>query len=338
MINMKTNAMKEMSQRIYVFDLLKFIGAIGIATLHFNWKLIPQGYLFVEMFFIISAFLLYLNVEQYKQQNYISILIKRIDSFYLFYILAIIAQISLNGAPSLANFLSSLLFLGDIGLGQRYTYGALWLLGVYVFCFMFYIGIFFSLETKKAFLAVGIIVFLSLFSIYTYSPAHALNRTYEITVGPFQFGLLRGIIGIGWGILLATIGKKSILSSTKISWLGLISIILILIYIFHQATPMYDIINYFTQSLLILMCYMHKEKLNQYINGKISFIFSLSLPVYIFHPFVIDVLKKEDVDLSTFNWFIYIGLVLFMAISMRFFALYIVKFYHKTICYFVGKE
>lgn len=162
--------MKETSQRIYAFDLLKFIGAIGIATLHFNWKLIPQGYLFVEMFFIISGFLLYLNVERYKQQNYISILIKRIDSFYLFYILAIIAQI------------------------------------------------------------------------------------------------------------------------------------------------------------------------NQYINGKVSFVFSLSLPVYIFHSFVIGVLKKAGVDLSMFNWFVYIGLVFVMAIMMHFLALYIIKFYHKTICYFEDKE
>lgn len=318
--------MKEISQRIYAFDLLKFIGAIGIATLHFNWKLIPQGYLFVEMFFIISGFLLYLNVEQYKQQNYISILIKRIGSFYLFYILAIIAQISLNGIPSLANFLSSLLFLGDIGLGQRSTYGALWFLGVYIFCFMFYIAMFFSLETKKALFAVGVIVFLSLFSIYTYSPAHALNKTYEMTIGPFQFGLLRGIIGIGWGILLAIIGKKSILSSTAINWLGLFSLILIPIYIFHQVTPEYDIINYFAQSLLILMCYEHRENVNKYINRKILFIFSLSLPVYIFHPFILDILNQKA---SNENWYIYITLVLLFSTFMQMMTYIITKVFIK---------
>ena len=50
----------KMEQRIYVFDLLKLLGAIGVSLLHYNWKLIPQGYLLVEMFFIMSGFCLYL--------------------------------------------------------------------------------------------------------------------------------------------------------------------------------------------------------------------------------------------------------------------------------------
>ena len=76
--------MNETSQRIYAFDLLKFIGAIGIATLHFNWKLIPQGYLFVEMFFIISGFLMYYHKDKYIESNIVKVIMTRISGYYLY--------------------------------------------------------------------------------------------------------------------------------------------------------------------------------------------------------------------------------------------------------------
>ena len=77
----------KMEQRIYVFDLLKLLGAIGVSLLHYNWKLIPQGYLLVEMFFIMSGFCLYLRLPFYSRKSLWQIFARRIGSFYAFYLI-----------------------------------------------------------------------------------------------------------------------------------------------------------------------------------------------------------------------------------------------------------
>ena len=158
----------KMEQRIYVFDLLKLLGAIGVSLLHYNWKLIPQGYLLVEMFFIMSGFCLYLRLPFYSRKSLWQIFARRLGSFYAFYLMALFLQIILSGKiPAPYLLANSVLFLGDLGIGPRFAYGSLWFLGVYLFCFMGYMFLFRVISVEKALLIIFATVFVLLCSAYT---------------------------------------------------------------------------------------------------------------------------------------------------------------------------
>ena len=321
-----------MTNRIYAFDVLKFVGSIGIALLHFNWRLIPQGYLFVELFFIISGFLLYKNKVNYIEKDIKSILAKRLRSFYLLYLFVIIGQIFLNNFPSFADFFSSLFMLGDIGLGKRFNYGALWFLGVYVYCFIFYVLIFKTFQVKQALFIIGIIMIVTLCSMYTFSPGHALNRTYEVTIGPFQFGLLRGIAGIGIGILCASVSSAEQEISILQLYISVFLVGLLVFYLFHQATPSYDYINYIVICGLLQSLIIKNNKLSEFLNylgQKFQYICSLSLPIYIFHCMVIVILKKLNYSTQDYPPLIYLLWVVLFAIVMERLQKCIIVIYRK---------
>lgn len=322
-----------MPNRIYAFDVLKLLGAIGIALLHFNWKLIPQGYLFVEMFFILSGYLLYSNISRYKEQNWVSILIKRLKSFYVLYIFVLLGQILLNSKPSLPNFISALFLLGDIGLGDRFSYGALWFLGVYIYCFMFYILLFKTLQEKQALLITAVIVLICLFSFYTFSAYHALNKTYEMTIGPFQFGLMRGLAGIGWGICLHALTPKNYhLNQLLVNVVFILLSGLFVFYIFHKVTPAYDFINYLVISGIIFLINSKKGCINillQSLGRKFHYVCSLSLPIYIFHCLVIDILNKLNTSSQGYSPVLYMLWVVLMAVVMERIQKLILKEYHN---------
>lgn len=308
--------------RIYAFDVLKFLGALAIALLHFNWKIIPQGYLFVELFFMIGGFLLYQHLPVYKEHTLTTTLIKRLKDFYFYYILALVLKMILSQSiPSLSQILSSLLFLGDVGLGQRWHYEALWFLGVYLYCYMGYVFLYSRISEKNALNITVALVFITLFAIYTYSPDHALNKTYEMSVGPFQFGLLRGVAGIGMGILIA---KMTNLYKEPKSFIYVIgeslSIIIVLHYLFLTATTDYDIINYVLIAIIISSLYLSPNCLNQLLEAigkKFSYICSLSLPIYIFHCVVINILQKLNYSTNDYPPLLYLLLVVLFAIMMK---------------------
>ncbi len=271
---------------------------------------------------MISGILLFQNLNHYMEQNYLSILVKRLKSFYIMFIVAIAFHAFLNGLPPLFGIINSLLFLGDLGLGQRFNYGALWFLGVYVFSFMFYIAIFKSFSSSRSLFVIFSIVFISLFSVYTYSPDHVLNRTYEISIGPFQFGLIRGIIGIGLGILLGA-SFNPLSKIKKHHWLIIeIGAVLIMAkYLFLAPTPQYDFINYIIVAVLLSSISLSHNPLNSFINfigKKFSYICSLSLPIYIFHSVVIDILKKMDYSANNYSPLLYIVEVIIFAGFIQF--------------------
>ena len=278
----------KMEQRIYVFDLLKLLGAIGVSLLHYNWKLIPQGYLLVEMFFIMSGFCLYLRLPFYSRKSLWQIFARRLGSFYAFYLMALFLQIILSGKiPAPYLLANSVLFLGDLGIGPRFAYGSLWFLGVYLFCFMGYMFLFRVISVEKALLIIFATVFVLLCSAYTYSPAHCLNRVSEAIVGPFQFGVLRGIIGLGWGILTAAaVVQLKQIKPVKCILAGGLSVAFLIYYLVHTATVSYDFINYAVIAVLVSSCYGGAEQLNKVFAGlgqKFFYFCSLSLPIYIFH-------------------------------------------------------
>ena len=283
--------------RIYAFDILKFFGAIGIALLHYDWHLIPQGFLLVEMFFMMSGFCLYLNINNYMSSNLKMLLVKRLKSFYILYIIALFGQMIVTERLfSLANFLNAIFFLDSIGLAKRYAYGAWWFLGVWLFCYLFYVNLFRVCSKKISVLIIFVIVFMGLCSIYTYSPGHNLNLVDQINIGPFQFGLIRGFVGIGFGILLSYFIEHMPKTNSYLTVLVMgVSLILLLTYLCASASSAYDLLNYIVVALIISCIYLSTNQCIHFMNilgERFKNVFSLSLAIYIFHPIVIHALKR----------------------------------------------
>lgn len=316
--------------RIYAFDVLKIFGALGISLLHFNWRLIPQGYLFVEMFFIMSGFCLYLHLSSYANKTLFEIFIKRLQTFYFYYLMVMLLQIILSEEfPPLYLLVNAAFFLGNLGFGIRWGYGALWFLPVYLLSFMFYVSLFKIISVKKALLIVWCIVFLSLWMVYNYSPAHNLNMVNEVTCGIFQLGILRGVIGIGLGILTAAV-TLNFKQTEIIKIAGILSFFFLINIIFRSATTNYDFISYIVFCTIISWCYIYSNLGNTIFEklGKPLFYFcSLSLPVYVFHMFIVDLLIKAFNTTDNTPPIIYLIIVVLFAAAMK-------ALYKKLLCLF----
>lgn len=322
-------------KQIYAFNILKFFASIGIALLHFNWHIIPQGYLLVEMFFMLSGFFLFLNIENYQKLDVKKILWKKLKKFYLLYILALFGQMIVSGHLfSLADFLATVFFLDSLGISKRYAYGAWWFFGVWIFCYTFYIKMFSVYNQKKALFIIFSIVFVCISSAYTYSPGHCLNRVDQILIGPFQFGLIRGLSGIGLGILLSYLIKNmDKVNSTIIIVLEVLSLCLLLKYLCKDATSAYDFLNYVNVSSIILCVYLASDKYMYFVNlvgKKCKNFFSLSLPIYIFHPIVCYTLKKFNYEIQEYPVWLYLIWVVLLAFIMQYIQKFCFYLYHKV--------
>lgn len=310
------------SKHIYAFNILKFLASIGIALLHFNWHIIPQGYLLVEMFFMLSGFCLFLHIEKYQKLNVKEILWKKLKKFYLLYILALFGQMIVSGHLfSFTDFFSTAFFLDSLGISKRYAYGAWWFFGVWIFCYTFYIKMFSVYDQKKALFIIFSIVFVCISSAYTYSSGHCLNRVDQILIGPFQFGLIRGFAGIGLGILLSYFIKNmDKVDSVFVVVLEVLSLCLLLKYLCKDATSAYDFLNYINVSCIILCIYLASDKYMHFVNfvgKKYEAFFSLSLPIYIFHPIVYYTLRKFNYEIQEYSVWLYLVWVLWLAFIMQ---------------------
>lgn len=99
----------------YCYNIIKFLGALIIASLHYNWKICPQGYLIADFFFILTGFLIYKGKEKYYNKSDFQIISSKLKSIYFYYIFLIILdliyRIIIGNIPNVVSFISSFIRL-----------------------------------------------------------------------------------------------------------------------------------------------------------------------------------------------------------------------------------
>jgi peptidoglycan/LPS O-acetylase OafA/YrhL len=244
----------EKPDRIISVDILRIVLAFFIALLHLNWEFCPQGYLSVEIFFVLSGYFFALNYGAKRDIPIINALVRKIKPYYVYYIFAVIAFAVISGkTPSLSQSLNVLLMWNLIGMAPQYGLGGWWFLGVYTYVTVFYYLLFRLLPQKKALLLTVIGCFLLLNALYFLSPVNNINISKEVRVFNIIFGFCRGVLAVGVGILFGSVHER--FKSLLPVWCRLAGLIILsigVIYIFlHSVTAAYDFLIYPLSGLLV---------------------------------------------------------------------------------------
>ncbi len=320
--------------RIYSIDLLKFLSALAVAVLHLHWQYLPQGYLSVEIFFIISGFFIGLRYFQYSDKGIGTAILKRLRSFYLLYVMTFIITVFFFHAPSINEVISYLTFLSHVGLGVWYGHQSMWFLGVYLLSFTFVLALIKLIPKDKLLIVLWGGAFLLISVLYNSNEAHALNKTYELLIAFFPFSVYRGLLGLTVGTIcgLYACRVEEVLTGHKTvcAFLLLVLICFLIFMIFQPVTAAFDFYIYPVTSLILLLLYTNNEIISQSVNclaEKTRDLTSLSLEIYLFHPFIAFSYIKWPAmkPFLVQNPFVYLILVLILAFIMKCLAKLITK-------------
>ena len=321
------------------FNILRFVGAMCIAILlHWNDHILPainvennlesinillfyiskNGYVFVEMFYIISGFLFaknYMNrinkkngltIKKFLTKRYIRIFPLVIISSIVMYILHFLYYLKLNtfftcGTLKINRLVFDILFSGisTFGASINPLNGPLWYIGPLMICYIlaYYLTIHYKKNKNYYIFFVPIII-----SIYII--------TNEITFFIFNINMARGLLSFFVGVLLGNKELENILNNLKKKSKYMLKAILLIIigcfmYIilsnkseqfigsFNDTIITYSIIIFPTLLILLYdikwLDKLGKTKLFQFL-GNISFsIYIWNFPIIIVLTYLIKV-------------------------------------------------
>ena len=164
------------------------------------------GHTAVDLFFIISGFLLVMTFN--KTLTVIEFLKKKFIRlfpvlFFSFIVCWILHQFHLYGFNKYGNILS-LFFLNNIGVTTYKGLPASWFVSVLVAVSTFYFYIMKHFEKKYTDLITCLLIIFS-YAFLTHALNNAIDRGLCQFCYVFSFGIMRGLGGIGLGILIANI-------------------------------------------------------------------------------------------------------------------------------------
>ena len=299
-------------QRIYSLDLLKFILIIFITILHFRWTYLPQAYLCVEIFFVITGSLIYCQYNKYLSHSTLETIIKRLMSFYPFYIMSILVMMCFIKPIYIYDVVKSLFFYEAIGLSQfKFLPGAYWFLGAYIYVFTFFVLLIKCFEKKILNVVIPLISFFAIILMAHYSPCLNLNISVEKSnyIFVLPFGIYRAVAGIGVGWVTGFIAEYFYNKKNLFAILGILSLIYFLYIIFHKVTPNFDFLIYPLAALIIIPL-LNKNTIYsdiiEKIGTRIKFLYKFSLPIYIVHPIVLTLFRKNFTYLLTYLLYFYL--------------------------------
>lgn len=287
-----------MSERNFALDALKLILACCIVALHFNWKVIPRGYLSVEFFFVISGFLLF-KTRGYLNYNPLNA-IKRVYPVYLVSILTILFFSSQS--YDLLSICLSFLMLQSIGLNDTVINVPSWFLCVYLISMPVMAHLIKRTVNNKAILisACAFISALSYSVLYLHTPSKGFNYSFEFKVLGVTVGLWRCWAGICLGILAGLISEmKDKLNVTKATALeiSLLSFFVI-VFCFSGWSPDYDFISLPVIVLSVITLSKRAgliSKLMDLAFRRLRIPSSLSTNIFLLHFPVIMVMREAEV-------------------------------------------
>ena len=197
-------------------SLYKFILCLIIVTLHSNYIFVPQGYLAVESFFLISGFFIGFSTDKIQSSSMRRLVVHRISSIYFFYLIAIsVASVRdyIYGSANLIKHICIYLFGLQVFLitpasGKMVgSVGYLWYIPVYIHISFFIIFLVKNIKRPKLYFAVILVVTISSVIMIFDSPSAGFNFTNERFKQPIPIGYLRGVITMSLGFLGASLLK-----------------------------------------------------------------------------------------------------------------------------------
>lgn len=296
--------------KIYSFDALRFILALTIVLYHITigkFKALPSGYLAVEIFFILSGFLLAKSYFKYKDnftdkfdlfKKIILNKLRRLYPEYIFITLIVVFTyyftLNINRFPDL--FYNIILF-GESGIARNVIDGS-WFVSA-LFWATFFIT-FLMIRYNKTFFYIlaPLLFFICVPPLYHLKPNTLMQIGQAVT--PFiTAGTLRAIAALCCGCILyyfytnnkKIFQNKKVLITTGI--LGIFSIINIFYLMKIHPTKLLPYNIYFFGFLLILSLIVFDKYLKRLFNNKLwGYLSDTSYMLFLTNILVQQLMKK----------------------------------------------
>lgn len=326
--------------RKYSLDFLKIVGIIYVVFHHAQSteaKIIYNGYMFVEMFFIISGFFLFKSILE-KNQNLIEFIISRLKKLYLPYILALFSLViiflivgqNLNYSKWWS-IIFEIFMLQNVGLpGSGGINYPCWYLSVLLYGSIIIFILIKKLGIKRFNTISFVIVFL--FYMYSFIEFQSLEQ-WGYIFKFFYYPFIRGSSAMVLGGIIYQLSNR-IKSIDSISNMLIVSIFFMIIVLMFINIKL-DFILLILFFVIILLLIISKDNIFDKIgNCKVlKMLESYEYYMFINHALVIYFVKyiKKAIDI---NYFIYI----FLLFGILFIFSFIMKIMVKKIEYFINKR
>lgn len=194
--------------RIQNIEFLRFLFAVIIVLFH-GGHASPDGYLAVEMFFILAGYFLALSSDKIKRQTLGGFMFAKWARLWPLFAFAVILA-----GGNLYDMVFKLLFLHATGLTLKYQ-GFIWFVAPFFWTMVLYFIILKHFGQSKAFVPVALLTYTCYVLIINYDNGNFNIRQTVNAV--FSLAMLRAVAGIGLGILLVPLFDKAkqILPETK---------------------------------------------------------------------------------------------------------------------------
>lgn len=311
----------------YQIELIKLLAATVISLLHFNYEIVPQGYLCVELFLIVGGYYTYKKRSIYQSINMFDILLsklKRVGGYWIFIVttgwIIAIFKYRLPFSIWISKYLLVLLGIpyvfGDISMEAFWEpfpqlwYIPIWILASYI-CIVL---IKFSHNEYLQFILLYVVV---LGVVFNGNVVHTLNITIEERIGLFSFAFYRGLHGYLLGIIARMIHEHiHIKSHYRSALITITSICGTFIIVTKSLIGLYDYIFCFVMVIQVIAMNednMLSSLLNKF-GRKVLSITKLSVPIYFIHGLWIVVFDEFNLSKNSFvSASVYIILVVITA-------------------------
>lgn len=172
-----------------------------------------NAYILVEFFFILAGFFLHFDIQKYKDISFYAQ--KRF--LRLWFVPAFAILLSIISAPFIkyiivnyVNSLLSVLFLNNIGLTNSVSNSVhTWYVCVLFWISLFYFCLFKLFDRKKVIFFTVIIIYISYVTIFQKLKGN-FGSFETVVYGFLTVGMIRGIAGLGLGLIMGMIYEKYI--------------------------------------------------------------------------------------------------------------------------------
>ena len=284
---------------VFHMDVIIFYRELGTLLPHELSGLITQGYLWVDLFFILSGFIichiygeqLGSNIQIYSIKNYLVARFFRIYPLHLFTLILLIGCVMVVStyAPAVIDdswnvyfdwqaLISNLLLTNAM---NQHTYlswnivswsiGAEWWTYIYAICLLYFLGN----NTIKHSIIITAISFIGLFCLVYFSPKNNLDIT-------FDFGFLRCLLEFTLGVTSYKAYKQNLGKNIFQRDRYFVFTVLAILIIFHWRMNDLLIIPLF--SMLVLCAAYNQRSVLQILSSSfLQYLGKISYSIYLMH-------------------------------------------------------
>ncbi len=288
-----------MKQHIIALDLLRTLLAICVMLFHFGVKDLGKAFLSVDIFFILSGFVLSIRYFDDKNITFTSFAFDRFVRIYPLFFIACVLSCCIHN-PSTWHKVSSLFLVQMLNLGTDilgYPFPS-WSLSVEIWIgILVFWPIFANLRYTN-----NVNQVMAMFALIIYGYIYYFNKSlpnpfdvHVVSNSVFTMGELRCIAGLLLGYSLYFVYRAKIIEAFSAITINITTLLLIVVTAMLFSGKVDDRIFLLATPLLIITLSSKKCLLNR-CKGKVLGVFAkMSYSVYLFHQVVWDFMAKFNI-------------------------------------------